>query len=788
MRLKILAVIAVTMMCSMTFAGLANLPETDVQGTPETCISRVNPATDGTSCVLSGNICNGISYFWEQGEAFNPTVSVSTWGTNTKGIAVDAPGTWIYNTAYGQCSADTGTIWDVWAPGENAVQVYEVFNDQSVSGRNYTCIFEDQMEGDGSTNFGVNNAQNALTVINDPYVISQDVNTCVIGIAPQTTGFEVASLFDGYAVYKSVTGPITQTNLGTYLGDASLDGGVWKYTDFAQTQDTWYTVKVKWNGGTYAFYAPLHSYGMSENLHVDYYWEFPPFVENLAAGPNPHNGNVASEYVTISATITDWDINIMSAVYRIDGGPWVMFPQTGVSPLPVSTLYFFPNGFSEGSHLLEAQAFNGYTYGSIESTTFSIVDTTAPIGVWNSAPGATAYVNMPMYFSAGYNDFRPYNPAVAASFFQYRVNNGTWTNVAWVNSSFAWGSYRNNLTYSIPGNTFSTGDWVDYRGQLKDTATTPNTAVLAQGSCQIVESPPHFDIPVISGWNLISFPQVASGSPTMVLDDCGGDTTWNVLKWYNPQTPMDPWKTYRVGGTANDLPDIDNTKGLWVYITNPGSDGMLSVAGDYFATTMIELKAGWNLVGYPTITNDTVANVFWGTGVDRVEVFDPVSPYIKAAGPTYVMHAGEGYWVHVNFDTLWLVETTVMLPQIVVKGDNPGTGYYDYIIFNNTAPTEGDSVRITSTIMNLGAVGAFTDVWFYLDAIAPGNLINPTPEIILVPSLGQQDASVVWTASPSGSHVVYVRAMVNATYHPPSFYDPDLSDNTNHTQITVFDP
>jgi hypothetical protein len=63
------------------------------------------------------------------------------------------------------------------------------------------------------------------------------------------------------------------------------------------------------------------------------------------------------------------------------------------------------------------------------------------------------------------------------------------------------------------------------------------------------------------------------------------------------------------------------------------------------------------MVGYPTLTNETVANALWGTGVDIVMVCDTSEPYnIKEVGPTYLMKPGEGYWVHVPFDTVWVVD------------------------------------------------------------------------------------------------------------------------------------
>ena len=38
-------------------------------------------------------------------------------------------------------------------------------------------------------------------------------------------------------------------------------------------------------------------------------------------------------------------------------------------------------------------------------------------------------------------------------------------------------------------------------------------------------------------------------------------------------------------------------------------------------------------------------------------VCDTSEPYhIKEVGPSYVMKPGEGYWVHVPFDTVWVVD------------------------------------------------------------------------------------------------------------------------------------
>jgi len=160
-------------------------------------------------------------------------------------------------------------------------------------------------------------------------------------------------------------------------------------------------------------------------------------------------------------------------------------------------------------------------------------------------------------------------------------------------------------------------------------------------------------IPLIQGWNLVSLPLVQTNTSVLnVLSSIEGK--WDVVKYYDNTNKSGPWKTYRPGATTNDLADIDNTMGFWIKITQPNVN--LTVRGIIPTSTTIPLYAGWNLVGYPTQTTETVGNALWGTGADKVEVFDSVSPYIKEVGPTYVMKPGEGYWVRVPADVVWTID------------------------------------------------------------------------------------------------------------------------------------
>jgi subtilisin-like proprotein convertase family protein len=178
-----------------------------------------------------------------------------------------------------------------------------------------------------------------------------------------------------------------------------------------------------------------------------------------------------------------------------------------------------------------------------------------------------------------------------------------------------------------------------------------------QSYVEIPAAQTSYDIPVQPGWNLISFPLQASGSPLDVLDDMGGDTVWDVVKWFDPFNLPDPWKTYRVGSTVNDLLSIDNTMGFWVHITNVGSDNLLKVHGVEPGTTIINLHAGWNLASYSSITARTANVALSGTSADMISYYQPASPYIADTSnlATVNMVAGKAYWIHVTSDCIWTV-------------------------------------------------------------------------------------------------------------------------------------
>ncbi len=104
------------------------------------------------------------------------------------------------------------------------------------------------------------------------------------------------------------------------------------------------------------------------------------------------------------------------------------------------------------------------------------------------------------------------------------------------------------------------------------------------------------------------------------------------------------------------MPDVNNTMGLWVHITDVG-DGNLTVGPGNCSATSVTLYSGWNMVGYPSLTPRAISDALAGTGYDAVEGYNSTAPYlISLLADTYMMKPGEGYWVHVPADTVWVVD------------------------------------------------------------------------------------------------------------------------------------
>ena len=160
-----------------------------------------------------------------------------------------------------------------------------------------------------------------------------------------------------------------------------------------------------------------------------------------------------------------------------------------------------------------------------------------------------------------------------------------------------------------------------------------------------------FTRPLSEGPKLVSIPLIQSNeSIEKVLRTVKFDKAWTY------DSPGGKWKWYMTFKPYKGmLRTINHTVGIW---TNVTVNCNLTVAGIVPLTAAIQLKQGWNLVGFPSFEeNYTGADLILKTNATEVEGFSSSSfPYYLAAiQDMEKLRAGFGYWIKVPEDTLWLI-------------------------------------------------------------------------------------------------------------------------------------
>ncbi len=153
------------------------------------------------------------------------------------------------------------------------------------------------------------------------------------------------------------------------------------------------------------------------------------------------------------------------------------------------------------------------------------------------------------------------------------------------------------------------------------------------------------------GPNLVSTPLVQSNeSIETVLQTVQYDKAW----FYDSSSQE--WKSYVKFKSYSTLGHMNHTMGVWMNVTKNSN---LTVAGMVPTQTAIHLHKGWNLVGFPSFNPTySVSDLNAGVGPTRVEGFDPLPPYhLRVFEDSEVLQAGDGYWVRVEVDFVWMVDT-----------------------------------------------------------------------------------------------------------------------------------
>ncbi len=196
--------------------------------------------------------------------------------------------------------------------------------------------------------------------------------------------------------------------------------------------------------------------------------------------------------------------------------------------------------------------------------------------------------------------------------------------------------YSGTSDYIHSGAGSDLSNYIYYIG-VRDYQAWRNASSVFAGKCSL-----HLD----QGKNLMSIPfQTLYTDLSYVFQAVPLNSAWA----YDFTNPADPWDNYDSSKPFADLSSIDETMGLWV---DTASSTDFAVAGLIPQQPTIQIRSGWNLVGFPSKTNRTVGDLLSGISYDRVEVFDPLSPIynLKPVGDTHMVQVGEALWIHALAD------------------------------------------------------------------------------------------------------------------------------------------
>jgi parallel beta-helix repeat protein len=162
------------------------------------------------------------------------------------------------------------------------------------------------------------------------------------------------------------------------------------------------------------------------------------------------------------------------------------------------------------------------------------------------------------------------------------------------------------------------------------------------------------------GWNLISLPTIQSNiSLNPVLQSIHGK--YDAVQWYNVSDQTDFWKHCHISKPPylNDLNEITHKIGFWVHVTTSG-ETVFSYSGTKPTQNQtIQLHKGWNLVGYPSLSNHNrtvgLNNLTFDTYVDCIQWYDASSRTWHFMDQDDLFVPGRGYWMHSKVEAEWEV-------------------------------------------------------------------------------------------------------------------------------------
>ncbi|MBU0628126.1 MAG: hypothetical protein KKC75_02975, partial [Nanoarchaeota archaeon] len=150
-----------------------------------------------------------------------------------------------------------------------------------------------------------------------------------------------------------------------------------------------------------------------------------------------------------------------------------------------------------------------------------------------------------------------------------------------------------------------------------------------------VEEPVKFNITLINGWNLISFP--------LNLTDKLVSAVLSGISYSRIFTYSETWKELAGSNSFNE------SRAYWI---NSSASQILTVNGTEFNQINITLTQGWNFIGYPSLNssllNETLINYSVVYGYNNSDWLSNVKSRNDSLNTLKQFNPGYGYWIKVK--------------------------------------------------------------------------------------------------------------------------------------------
>jgi hypothetical protein len=216
----------------------------------------------------------------------------------------------------------------------------------------------------------------------------------------------------------------------------------------------------------------------------------------------------------------------------------------------------------------------------------------------------------------------------------YMYNIGNYTQ-----DSLLWTMYNFSTNASVEGTFNLTVTASDINGNINDSVTIPLTVV----------SGVSLDIPIYSGWNLISLPATPGDLSFAAVIGGNAGLLDEIYEYDN--TGGYSSSMYTGAAWAGTVTTFEPGKGYWY--NRKGGQFTLTVAGQPFTGTIsTPIYNGWNLVGYQSMQSQALGIIGGNAGVlDEIYEYDNTGGYSSSmytgavwAGTVTTFDPGKGYW------------------------------------------------------------------------------------------------------------------------------------------------